>query len=274
MSLTSFVESPEVKARLRDGYPTPKIQCTKSIQVEPSTTSYSLTGTAFDYLMRFWIETLNPNAKTEGWVAEDAVELLESGQLPAPASIKRTARKMLDSAMVCHSDYLKTCKLNDDIISAAIQLAQLDPIYRALAIDPNMGKVDKAIIDEMRRMLQLAKPEEFTAKSYCALNPTFGEASVLVGGADADLIIDDTMIDIKTIKSGKMDTGQFHQLIGYFILNHLGGVNGKNIKINCLGIYFSRYGELVTFSTKNIVTDKFPQLVKWFKDTAESQAHP
>jgi hypothetical protein len=77
------------------------------------------------------------------------------------------------------------------------------------------------------------------------------------------------LIDIKTIKSGKMDMSQFHQLIGYFILNQLGGVNGRKIKINRLGIYFSRYGELVTFPSEHIENDRFPQLVKWFKKTAE-----
>jgi len=269
MSLTSFVALPEVKHRLKQEYETPKIQCVRDIQIPPSTQNYGLTGTAFDYLMRFWIETLNPNAETKHWVAENSVGLLEAGRLPASAALKRTARELLEEAIACHMNYIKTCKLNDDIIATAIQLAQLDAIYRAGYIDPNLGKVDMLIIDEMRAMLELANKKEFTSKSYCALNPVFGEASFLVNGADADLIIDDMLIDIKTIKSGKMDMSQFHQLIGYFILNQLGGVNGRKIKINRLGIYFSRYGELVTFPSEHIENDRFPQLVKWFKKTAE-----
>lgn len=268
MSLTTFVASPEVKAKLRDTYPTPIIRCVNNIRVEPSTKSYSLTGTAFDYLMRFWMETLNPMAEPEDWVAEYAVDMLESGRLPATASITRTAKKMLENAKDCHAEYVKSGNLNDEIISSAIQLAQLDPVYRASAIDPNLGKVEKSIVGELREMLKLAKQKDFTAKTYCSLNPVF-DASLLVGGADADLIVDDTLIDIKTIQSGKMDTKQFHQLVGYFILNQLGGVNGKKIKINRLGIYFSRYGELVTFSTESIVNDNFPSLLKWFKKTAE-----
>ncbi len=197
------------------------------------------------------------------------VEKFEQGKISKVLNINEKENRE-ENAKACYSNYLKTGKLNDDIISAAIQLAQLDPMYRALYIDPNMGRVEKSIVDEMRDMLKLAKRKDFTARSYCALNPVFGEASYLVGGADADLIIDDTLIDIKTIKSGKMYTSQFHQLIGYFILNQLGGVNGKKIKINRLGIYFSRYGELVTFSTENIVNDNFPRLVKWFRKTAEN----
>lgn len=271
MSLTTFVALPEVKNRLKQEYETPKIQCVKSMQVAPRTQSYGLTGTAFDYLIRFWIETINPNAETKRWVVESSVALLEAGEFPASVSLKKTARKLLQDAIACHTDYIKTCKLSDDIVLAAIQLAQLDAIYRAGYIDPNMGKVEKPLVDEMKDMLALAKRNDFIASSYCALNPVFGEASRLVGGADADLIIDATLIDIKTIKSGKMDTSQFHQLIGYFILNQIGGVNGKKIKINRLGIYFSRYGELVTFSAESIINDRFPQLVKWFQKTAENE---
>ena len=268
MSLITFVALPEVKNRLKQEYDTPKIQCVQSMQIAPSTQSYGLTGTAFDYLMRFWIETINPGAETKRWVAENALAMLELGELQVSDSLKKTVRKLLQEARLCYSDYLKTGKVTDDIVSAAIQLARLDAIYRAGYIDPNIGKVEKSIVDELRDMLKLAKRKDFTAKSYCALNPVFGEASLLVGGADADLIIDDTLIDIKTIKSGKMDMSQFHQLIGYFILNQIGGVNGKKININRLGIYFSRYGELVTFSAENIVNDSFPQLVEWFRKTA------
>ncbi len=94
----------------------------------------------------------------------------------------------------------------------------------------------------------------------------------MVGGADADLIIDDMLRDIKTIKSGKMDAGQVRELLGYYVLNQIGGVNGKKITINRLAIYFSRYGELVAFPAEYVVNSKFPQLVKWFRKTAENAA--
>jgi|GEM_PF-5905760 len=61
MSLTTFIALPEVKNRLKQEYKTPEIQCVQSMQIAPRTQSYGLTGTAFDYLMRFWIETINPD---------------------------------------------------------------------------------------------------------------------------------------------------------------------------------------------------------------------
>jgi hypothetical protein len=36
------------------------------------------------------------------------------------------------------------------------------------------------------------------------LNPDFGFASKLVGGADADIVLDSTLIDIKTVKAATL----------------------------------------------------------------------
>jgi hypothetical protein len=52
-------------------------------------------------------------------------------------------------------------------------------------------------------------------------------------------------------------------------------VNGKKREINRLGIYFSRYGQLITFPTETIVGEEFPQLVEWFRETAgRKEARP
>jgi hypothetical protein len=192
--------------------------------------------------------------------------------MPSIGGSQKTARRLFKAAVMCHSDYIKNCKLNDDIINCVVQLSQLDnAINRVGYIYPNLGKVDKLIVNELREdLLKLAKTKDFTSKSYCALNPVF-RALHLVVGADADLIIDDTLVDIKTIKSGRMDISQLYQLIGYFILSGVGGVDGKKINITRLGIYFSRYGELLTFPAAYIENDKFPQLVRWFQKTAEME---
>ena len=36
------------------------------------------------------------------------------------------------------------------------------------------------------------------------LNHTFGDGFVLVGGADADILMDDSIIDVKTVKDPKV----------------------------------------------------------------------
>ena len=92
-------------------------------------------------------------------------------------------------------------------------------------------------------MLSLVPEELFRAKRRCVLNPTFGRGSSLVGGADGDLIIDYTLIDIKTTKHLTFEREFFNQLIGYYVLSCIGGIDdcGRG-KIKHVAIYYARYG--------------------------------
>jgi hypothetical protein len=110
--------------------------------------------------------------------------------------------------------------------------------------------------------LDLFKPRE-----KIILNPTFGKGSKLVGGADADLIIDNTLVDIKTTKEQKITRPIFNQLIGYYLIYLIGGIdNHENVRIDNLGLYFSRYNTLWTIPVKEIGSDdKFNMAVNKLK---------
>ena len=101
-------------------------------------------------------------------------------------------------------------------------------------------------------------------------NPTFGIASKLVGGADCDLVIDDAIIEIKTVKDLEFSR-DFNQLMGYYTLYKIGGIDGmkKRAKINRLGIYYSRYAKLYYINLYDIINPRtFPGFIKWFRDKA------
>lgn len=56
---------------------------------------------------------------------------------------------------------------------------------------------------KLRALLEILRgslSKHFIDSKGCILNPAFGEAAALVGGADADLMIDNTLIDLKTTK--------------------------------------------------------------------------
>ena len=114
----------------------------------------------------------------------------------------------------------------------------------------------------------------FKAKKIIVLNPTFGEGSRIVGGADADIIIDNTLIDIKTTMNLKLRREWFHQIIGYYILSRIGGIDGVSPKhkINKLGFYFSRYGELYTITVKTLINErKLSSLIKSFRKNGDKK---
>ena len=130
--------------------------------------------------------------------------------------------------------------------------------------------VDKKDIKDLRNLISLlhSKRNLFLSRKHCLLNLTFGEASKMIGGADADVVIDDIIIDIKTTINADFTRDQFNQILGYYLLNSIGGINGinKKVKINRIGIYSSRFGEMLLVPIKNIIEeDKMKNFLEWFK---------
>src|SRR5258708_22192968 len=86
MSLTSFIESnATVRARLLSEFVKPHFRVKAELKAPPLTQSYGLTGTAFDYLLRFYVEKLNPNDQTHRFTAQDGLALLASRGKPYPS---------------------------------------------------------------------------------------------------------------------------------------------------------------------------------------------
>ncbi len=293
MSLTHFIGLPEIRQRLNEQFVMPSLKAPDDIKVEPKTKSYGLTGTAFDYLFRFNLKKLNPTALTKRWVAEIALNLLpqdyDAEELEAeskstgipievlkeivglktkrqPKSLREKVERLVTEAKQVYSEYLQSGIMSDDVIRATVHLAQIDPIYRAGYIDPNLGEVDDLVVQEMRELIEIVNNDAFIAKDHCLLNPTFGDASLEVGGADADFIIDGCMVDIKTTKSARFTRDQFNQLVGYYVLHDIGGNDGdRDITITSLGVYYSRYGELRTFPVASLIGNGYSSFVKWFR---------
>lgn len=283
MSLKTFLNNKDVRARFSEEFPKPKFGLKKEILAPPVTKHYSLVGTAFDYLMRFYVKQLNPKAITKEWVAELSVERMREKRLaldsqghliPIDSNLLEKASKMLSQAQKTYSDYIKSEEINDELIRGTILLAQLDTYFRAAIIDENFGIIDDGDVADLNRLISLVNPNSFKAKELCLLNPEFGEASELVGGADADLVMDDTLIDIKTTSRLEFKADHFNEIMGYYTLYKVGGIPDAPFepKVENLGIYYSRYGELYTFPiTEAIPLHKFPTFIEWFKDRAAQE---
>ena len=80
------------------------------------------------------------------------------------------------------------------------------------------------------------------------LNPTF-DGSVDVGGADADLIVGGTLIDIKTTKNPMIDTNWLWQALGYVLLDY-----SNHHRISGVGLYMARQGTLVYWSLEEVIS--------------------
>ena len=100
------------------------------------------------------------------------------------------------------------------------------------------------------------QPSFFTIqdKNHVHFNPDFDEASKLIGGADADLIIDNALIDIKTTKTNEYKGKEVYQLIGYYLLYQHSRLKEKPIER--LGLYFSRFNQYVYLETQTLENEK------------------
>jgi hypothetical protein len=284
MSLTSFLRNKDVKERFRQEFQKPRFPVEKGLLAPPLTKRYGLVGTAFDYLLRFYVQYLNPDAIAGRWIAELSIShplspLLKNVVLDADSeriSFTETAqtrqvRRIIEHAKKVQAEFLSSGEMADEVLESALLLAQLDPVFRAGFVDPNIGTVHKEDVTDLRNLISIADTEMFRAQELCLLNPTFGEGSTLVGGADADLVIDDTIIDIKTTKALKLQRAYFDQLIGYYVLHEIAGVGElePKPKISKVAIYYSRFAYLHVLELDEIVNGRtFPSFVRWFKDRA------
>ena len=177
MTLTAFIEkNADVRERFKQEFNKPKLLIKKELVAPPLTTHYSTVGTAFDYLLRFVIQNLNPNTiERDDWVAEAVVRFLKD-RIPDLFSkadkITKAARKNLRA-------YLKTGQMSDELIESALLLATLDPIARAWVGHDLIGIIDKSDIQDLKSLLFAVDEKAFTATNLCLINPTFGYASQL-----------------------------------------------------------------------------------------------
>ena len=128
----------------------------------------------------------------------------------------------------------------------------LPPGADSIFVDP----IPQSEIDDLLALYRAIPDELFRGESVW-LNPDLSvlnrdirpEPRKLVAGgvkADADLIVDDLLIDIKTSRERMtplLPLQDFCQLMGYFALTSLEGTH----RIRRLGIYHARYGYLFEF---------------------------
>ncbi len=79
------------------------------------------------------------------------------------------------------------------------------------------------------------------------LNPTF-KGSGDIGGADADLILNECLLDIKTTVVPKITNTMLYQLIGYVLLDYEDEYHIKEV-----GIYLARQGKTLRWDLNELL---------------------
>lgn len=270
MSLTRYIKHKamfNLKSWFKYHFPNPGLDVKKKLLVPSLSTSLNKgeIGTALDYLIRFNLERINKKViyQNKNWIAEYGFNNIIMGcdlshhsqmyignpetntKLVNIETFREFIVNEFNNSKKNYLEFIKNGILTDELLKSSIFLSKLDSKYRSSIIDFNIDNTSSYNVNELKQLFSIVPWENFKAKKHCFLNPNFGEGSKLVKGADADLIIDNTLIDIKSSKEFSIKREDLSQLIGYYLLSHIGKINNEHIlEIDCIGIYFARYGYL------------------------------
>lgn len=217
----------------------------------------SVAGTAFDYLARFLVARKSKFYKMEvlsNLKAYDGIRFFKKEKQDY------YVKKLED----CH-DKIKAYVMKaegveiTDIILASCYYARLEHNARTNWI-PNeetekfLEHEDESIVNNLLYMA-IVFDKEFIQRivkedSDIVYNPTFGECSEKLGGADSDIFIDGVLYDFKTTKHFEAKTVDETQLWQYFIYHCVAKRNNDrkstlfDKEIKALALYKARFGEI------------------------------
>jgi hypothetical protein len=144
-------------------------------------------------------------------------------------------------------------------------LALFEQFFRSLAARTASPLLDLPVTADIETILALAPLPAVTdiarmTEILCGrqprlldlparLNPTFA-GSAQIGGADADLIVDRTLIELKTTRQDRFErVDHIYQLLGYILLDY-----SEHFELDAIGVYLARRGVLVTWNISTLVS--------------------
>lgn len=278
MSLTNFVKQEQVREKIDEEFPNQGTRASNSLQVEWKTNNCMIVGTAFDYLARFWMRRTASEYHARPWIAEHSLEVAKE---KFPMHVAEIA-DAIETAKDARDDYLQSGQVSEELIESALDLARVDGVFRGDGPPANLGKYDEDDIEDCEALLEILEDSQELKGDVVDLNPAFGLVASIVGGADADLIVDGTLVDLKTTTQATFKVDYWRQLVGYLILadihddlcqmglyDSVGLGDDPSCRplpdIDDFGVYFARHGEVSTSPAEAIYgAENYAEFKSWF----------
>ncbi len=266
MSLTSFIKNPRIKEAFEQYATkkrTPEEYQNASILVEDADGPQGSAGASFDYLARFHIARVLRNSKIKvhqrQWISEFVQERLYPNRIDSLIFDIGDNRRWHSYLNEAHSEaraYIAGKESLEWLAVLVQYMANTDLLIRTMMGFNSNFDASGRVARELITMIDLFDPIQlFEPKTRFILNPSFGY-SEKVGGADADLIVDDRLIELKTTKRLSLTKATLMQLAGYTVLHNLGGVETeKGIctkPLSKIGVYFARHNVLIEMPIREL----------------------
>ncbi|CAN5192219.1 hypothetical protein BH11PLA2_BH11PLA2_13610 [soil metagenome] len=284
LQLSKFVQDPEVVKRIKPLRPASTRVFKDPIVVKPKTKHNQIIGDAFDYLFRFELLRRHSEIESGEWVAELAPDCIwsddyldqlvlrivgENAELVDRMELRYRAISEIEAAKEASSIYTVSKAPNKkhlhQLAHHAMVLARLNSVVRALVLDANFEVACPEGQDELVELLEIVPAFLFEKRMGIVLNPSGILIKTGLSG-DADLILDDKLIDLKTVMKGEFSAAMHDQLLGYFILfKNADSKSYSGANIRHYGVYFSRHAKYIEFSVDHWLTNPaFPEIENWF----------
>ncbi len=280
MSLTSFLKSPGIEAQFAAFFPFRETRFNWPVLAPRLSANPQLIGTAFDYVVRFHLQKWSaPQRFDDAWVAANGLSLLRGSPLYP------NAKKRFQIARERFRRFQEGAPCDDDLLASTLHLAQLDWVFReakrgaAFSFEEAVADLD---LEDLRGCTALLSPALFKLEEAAQsgfpllLNPTFGPASGLVGGADADFCAEHTLFEIKTVRDAIITPRMHYQLLGYCALHELGAIGNSKEEprreLREVAVYFSRHGKIARFRVQQLIESAaFDEFLHWLAPRAAKQ---
>jgi len=198
IGVSDFIALEDVRKEFDRTYPNPCSGVESELQVEHGAYDHPLLGTAFDYVLRFWLEakceeTYEPEPIVNRWLLPeqdpDTNRIILSGDEEYGAFTRAEKKREM---------FVETGGMNvTHAVDAALLFAgaQLDIENEGSKIEKNSFEDD--VVSELQEFFHLVREQESLIGEITILDPTFGNRSYILEG-HGDFIVDDTLIDVKT----------------------------------------------------------------------------
>lgn len=232
----------------------------------PSTSRRSgVIGTAVDYLFRFQLERTCQLRDEDGdvsWVADHSLSLVSDKKLR-----KQMEKDLRHFHQVVHDYVLGNSEVTAELIRTALLLSNFDVIFRTGAYEEFAYRIEEGELEELENIMRQFPEELLSGWEHLRLNPTFLSGGY-VGGADADLILDDHLVEIKTCGKWELRLRDFLQLMGYVLLQEIDNTARlEPEEIVGIGVYYPRFCTLVRFPLSSVFkSGRSDEALAWFKE--------
>lgn len=261
MNVSTIINNEKYQLKLEKYIDYPIYKVKNELKYYNNPKNHDLIGHAYEIMFQLFY--LKENERTDIFVLKCFKDFYKLGVLSKRISseYKRKLNKIIKLYTNIEKrikNYLtnKKYKLDNRILKDILYLSQLVRI-RDLEDIFKLKKIKKKDIRDLKILKESLFEYNDLIKKDILFNVSLRNNDLNISG-ELDLVLSNTIIDIKTVTENKITKKFINQLVLYYLLT-------KNKNIKKVGILFSRYGCLKLFHIRDIISEKNERkLVKFF----------